>query len=105
TPHRVPRYPHVWWMALLASQLAVVAVWWRWGWTAGLPAMLASHLPFLWGTLKPGSRLFSPVLSRIPTDAPVVWLTIDDGPSDDTPAMLDLLDAHTAKATFFLVGE
>lgn len=92
-------------MALLISQLAVAAVWWRWDWTAGLPAMFASHLPFLWGTLNPGSRLFSPVLSRLPTDAPIVWLTIDDGPSDDTLPILDLLDAHAAKATFFLVGE
>src|SRR3546814_18680167 len=32
-------------------------------------------------------------------------LTIDDGPSADTAAILDLLDAHAAKATFFLVGE
>src|SRR3546814_3779319 len=28
-----------------------------------------------------------------------------DRPSDDTPALLDLLEAHGAKATFFLVGE
>jgi peptidoglycan/xylan/chitin deacetylase (PgdA/CDA1 family) len=33
-----------------------------------------------------------------------VWLTSDDGPSDDTRALLDLLDAHGARATFFLVG-
>ncbi|KIQ96928.1 acetylxylan esterase [Lysobacter sp. A03] len=92
-------------MILLASQLLVAAIWWRWGWLVGLPAMLASHLPFLWGTLKPDSRLFSPVLSRLPTQEQVVWLTIDDGPSDDTVAVLDLLDAHDAKATFFLVGE
>ncbi|QOY63919.1 polysaccharide deacetylase family protein [Lysobacter sp. H21R4] len=104
-PHRVPRRPHAWWMILLASQLLVAALWWRWGWPVGLPAMLASHLPFLWGTLKPDSRLFSPVLSRLPTHERVVWLTIDDGPSDDTVAVLDLLDAHAAKATFFLVGE
>jgi peptidoglycan/xylan/chitin deacetylase (PgdA/CDA1 family) len=45
------------------------------------------------------------VLSRLPTREPVAWLTIDDGPSDETPAILDLLDAHGAKATFFLVGE
>lgn len=104
-PHRVPRHPHAWWMALLVSQVVVAAVWWRWGWTTGLPAMLVSHLPFLWGTLKPDSRLFSPVLTRLDTDQPVVWLTIDDGPSGDTLAMLDLLDAYSAKATFFLVGE
>ena len=104
-PHRVPRYPHAWWVALLVSQVLVALIWWRWGWLAGLPAMLASHLPFLWGTLRPDSRLFSPVLTRLATHDPVVWLTIDDGPSADTLAVLDLLDAHAAKATFFLVGE
>ena len=92
-------------MVLLASQALVAAVWWRWGWTVGLPAMLASHLPFLWGTLKPDSRLFSPVLVGLATREPVVWLTIDDGPSNDTLPILDLLDVHDAKATFFLVGE
>jgi peptidoglycan/xylan/chitin deacetylase (PgdA/CDA1 family) len=104
-PHRVPRHPHAWWIALGLSQALVAAAWWQWGWRLGLPLMLASHVPFLWGTLRPGSRLFSPVLTRLPTTEPVVWLTIDDGPSDDTAAMLDLLDAHAAKATFFLVGE
>lgn len=34
-----------------------------------------------------------------------MWLTIDDGPSPETPAVLDLLDRYQAKATFFLVGE
>lgn len=35
-----------------------------------------------------------------------VWLTIDDGPDpQDTPRILDLLDAHSARATFFLIGE
>lgn len=102
--HRVPRHPHAWWIALGLSQALVGAAWWQWGWRFGFPSMLASHLPFLWGTLRPGSRLFSPVLTRLPTTEPVVWLTIDDGPSDDTAAMLDLLDAHAAKATFFLVG-
>lgn len=103
--HRVPRHPHAWWIALGLSQALVAAAWWQWGWRPGLPLMLASHLPFLWGTLRPGSRLFSPVLTRLPTTEPLVWLTIDDGPSDDTAAMLDLLDVHAAKATFFLVGE
>lgn len=103
--HRPPRHPHAWRLLLVASQLIVVAVWWRYGWRIGLPAMLLSHLPFVWGTLWPRSRLFGPVLVRLPTDERCVWLTIDDGPSDDTSALLDLLDAHGAKATFFLVGE
>ena len=103
--HRVPRHPQAWWPCLLLSQLAVVALWWRFGWHAGLPAMLASHVPWWWGTLVPDSALFSPVLRRLPTRDRALWLTIDDGPSDDTVAMLDLLDRHGAKATFFVVGE
>jgi len=103
--HRPPRHPHAWWLLLAASQLVVVAIWWRYGWRIGLPAMLLSHLPFLWGTLWPQSRLFGPVLTRLPTEERLVWLTVDDGPSNDTSALLDLFDAHKAKATFFLVGE
>lgn len=103
--HRTPRHPHVWAWCLLLSQVGVVVLWWRHGWQFGLPAMLASHALVLWGTLVPDSRLFSPVLRRLPIDDLRVWLTIDDGPSDDTRAMLDLLDAHAAKATFFVVGD
>ncbi len=104
-PHRVPRRPWAWLWLLLASQAAVVALWWRHGWAVGLPAMVLSHAPFWWGTLWPRSAMFGPVLDRLPTDDRVVWLTIDDGPSDETSAILDLLDTHGAKATFFLVGE
>jgi len=89
---------------LIASQLLVVCMWWRFGWQVGLPLMVATHLPFWWGVLWPYSRLYGPVLNRLPGDAPRVWLTIDDGPSDDTLALLNLLDAHEAQATFFLVG-
>ncbi|MFZ2751993.1 MAG: polysaccharide deacetylase family protein, partial [Lysobacteraceae bacterium] len=106
--HRIPRHPHAWAWLLALSQLLVAAAWWRWGWTLGLPLLLISHAPFWWGTLWPQSALLGPVLTRATTDGRddrVVWLTIDDGPSDDTPAVLDALDAHGAKATFFLVGE
>jgi peptidoglycan/xylan/chitin deacetylase (PgdA/CDA1 family) len=103
--HRIPRYPHAWAWLLVLSQLLVAAAWWRWGWTLGLPLLMISHAPYWWGTLWPQSAVFGPVLTRVPTDDRVVWLTIDDGPSNDTPAVLDALDAHGAKATFFLVGE
>ncbi|WP_254434684.1 polysaccharide deacetylase family protein [Magnetospirillum sp. UT-4] len=47
-----------------------------------------------------------PVLRRLPGEARgQVALTIDDAPNPDTtPALLDLLDRHGAKATFFLSG-
>ena len=104
TLHRTlprPRWP--WWLA--ASQLLVLALWWRFGWRVGLPAMLLSHAAFIVPVFLPGARLYAPVLRRLPGAARGVWLTIDDGPSDDTLAMLDLLEAHDARATFFLVGE
>ncbi len=102
---RPPRHPHAWLVFLAASQALAVATWWQLGWRIGLPVLMASHLPFWWGTLWPQSRLFCPVLVRLPTTERVVWLTIDDGPSTQTLAMLDLLDSHRAKATFFVVGE
>lgn len=102
--HRPPRRPQAWAWALAVSQLLAVALWWRLGWRVGLPVLLLSHLVFIWGTLRPRSALFGPVLSRLPTREPVVWVTIDDGPSGDTLAILDVLDAHGAKATFFVVA-
>jgi len=69
----------------------------------GLLALL--HAPFLWGTLFPHSALFGPVMHRLPDTQHGVWLTVDDGPSTDTPGLLDLLDRHGARATFFLVAE
>lgn len=45
------------------------------------------------------------VLWAVDTDRKVVALTIDDGPSERTGEILDLLEAHDARATFFLIGE
>lgn len=59
---------------------------------------------FTWGTLAPGSRLYGPVISRLPAGEGVL-ITIDDGPDPDiTPALLEVLDRHQAKALFFLIG-
>jgi peptidoglycan-N-acetylglucosamine deacetylase len=102
--HRPPRHPRAVLAVVLLSQLLVVAAWWMHGWRIGLPLLALSHLAILWGTLWPRSRFHGPVLARLPTSSRRVWLTIDDGPSDDTRALLDLLDAHGARATFFLVG-
>ncbi len=38
-------------------------------------------------------------------DIPRVYLTFDDGPSDYTDAILDILDDYNIKATFFVVGK
>lgn len=104
-PHTPPRWPWAWSFALLASQLLALTVWMRWGWHAGLAVFAASHLAMIWGSLRPDSQLFGPALRRLDTGERVVWLTIDDGPSAETLPILDLLDAHGARATFFVVGD
>lgn len=68
---------------------------------AALHAAVVGYL--LAGTLDPSSRLFGPVRTRCRDG---IWLTLDDGPDPvDTPAILDLLERHQAKATFFVIGE
>lgn len=50
------------------------------------------------------SRVFGVVVG-VETREPLVALTFDDGPDrDTTPAILDVLDRHGARATFFLIG-
>lgn len=48
----------------------------------------------------------SGVLVRVHTEQSALALTFDDGPSPEaTPALLELLAAYRAKATFFMVGQ
>ncbi|HEU5079566.1 MAG TPA: polysaccharide deacetylase family protein [Opitutaceae bacterium] len=59
-----------------------------------------------WQYARPTARGFGPVVSRFRTAQREVWLTIDDGPDPaTTPLVLDALDRHSARATFFVIGE
>lgn len=104
-PRRPPRHPQAWAWLFALSQIGGLVLGWQFGWHWGLPVILGAQALSFWATLWPQSRLLSPVLTRLPARGRAVWLTIDDGPSDDTPALLDLLDRHEAKACFFVVGE
>ena len=58
------------------------------------------------GRYRPASLASTTITYRAPTNAPVVALTFDDGPSDQyTARILDILDRHDTPATFFLIGE
>lgn len=49
---------------------------------------------------------FSGTITHVATDEPLVALTFDDGPDPVvTPALLKILGAYGAKATFFMTGE
>jgi peptidoglycan/xylan/chitin deacetylase (PgdA/CDA1 family) len=71
---------------------------------AGLGVLALSHLLVLYPTLSPNQQWLGPVITRFRGDGNQVWLTIDDGPADDTPAVLDLFDVHGVQVTFFVKG-
>ena len=59
------------------------------------------------GGMHPAAQLFGPILRRVPASlgAKTLALTFDDGPNPPmTPRLLDLLDQHRVRATFFLIG-
>jgi peptidoglycan/xylan/chitin deacetylase (PgdA/CDA1 family) len=88
----------------IGAHVAAGAIGWRWGWPAGAGVLGAALAVWAVGTFAPGSRIFGPVARRV--SGPGVLLSLDDGPDpDDTPAILDALDAAGARAVFFVIGE
>lgn len=75
---------------------------------AAAACLVADHALLVGAGLCPRSRLVGPNLVRLPAAraaAGEVALTFDDGPDPEvTPAVLDLLDRHGARASFFAVG-
>ncbi len=89
---------------VIAAHVAMIAAWLLLGWQSGVACGLLIAAAFCWGTLKPGSKLYGPVATRVEADD--ILITIDDGPDPQhTPAILDLLDAHGRKAVFFVIGD
>jgi len=86
--------------------LLAVAMPASWPWSVA--AIAANHAALTAGGLWPRSRWLGSNWTRLPAHAAArseIAITIDDGPDPAvTPAVLDLLDAHGAKATFFCIG-
>jgi peptidoglycan/xylan/chitin deacetylase (PgdA/CDA1 family) len=85
------------------APLALMLVWRR-SPLAGIGIVWLSHMFVLYPTLRPNVQWLGPVVTRFATTRKELWLTIDDGPTDDTTELLDLFDAHSVKATFFIKG-
>ncbi len=90
-----------------ASALAFAVVPRHWRAIAGVLA--TDHLILAAASLWPRGTWVGANQSRLPAAAArrgEVALTFDDGPDPDvTPRVLDLLDRHDARATFFCIGE
>ncbi len=81
--------------------LASAPPWWPWL----LGALAANHAVLAVG-MRPRSQWAGRTLVRLPGPTDRVALTFDDGPDPAvTPRVLDLLDAHGARASFFCIGQ
>ena len=76
-------------------------------WAIG--AVVLNHALITGAGLTPRSRLLGPNVTRLPAAAVArreIALTIDDGPDPEvTPKVLDLLDLHRQRATFFCIAD
>ena len=91
----------------LGAAAAVAAAPALWPWALGAVAL--NHALITGTGLWPRSTWLGDNLRRLPLAAAArneVSLTLDDGPDPAvTPAVLDLLDAHGARATFFCIAQ
>jgi peptidoglycan-N-acetylglucosamine deacetylase len=90
-----------------AAGLALLAAPAQWPWAVA--ALVSNHAVLTGVGLWPRSTALGDNLVRLPAAAAArgeVAITIDDGPDPEvTPAVLDLLESHGARATFFCIGE
>lgn len=88
------------WMApILTLLLWPVSAW------LSIGVLFISHMLLLYPTLRATSQWFGPVVTEFEPQGKQVWLTIDDGPTDDTNEVLEILSRAGARATFFLIGQ
>jgi peptidoglycan/xylan/chitin deacetylase (PgdA/CDA1 family) len=93
--------------AIHAAALPALLLWPA-HWPAAVLALVANHAILTATGLWPRSQWLGPNWTRLPTAATrrgQIAITIDDGPDPTvTPQVLDLLDAHGTRATFFCIG-
>jgi peptidoglycan-N-acetylglucosamine deacetylase len=77
------------------------------GWA--IATLIGNHLLLTAIGMWPRSTLLGPNLTRLPANAAArgeIALTFDDGPDPEaTPRLLEILEAHGARATFFCIAE
>ncbi|MEO8551415.1 MAG: polysaccharide deacetylase family protein [Kofleriaceae bacterium] len=88
-------------VAAIVAVVALAPAAWRW---PGIAAVIVATVGFFtYAIWHPHSRFFAPIVDRVGGDR--VALTFDDGPDPVfTPQILDVLAAHGAHATFFVLG-
>jgi peptidoglycan/xylan/chitin deacetylase (PgdA/CDA1 family) len=71
----------------------------------GYAGLLSAAAVMAYAVRAPQSTILAPSVHQGPSKRKAIALTFDDGPSVSTPELLDLLDQHQARATFFQIGK
>lgn len=87
----------------IIAPLLTVLLWPVSGWLS-VSVLFLSHMLLLYPTLRATSQWLGPVVTTFEPHGKQAWLTIDDGPTEDTDAILEVLSRADARATFFLIG-
>ena len=69
--------------------------------SAGAAAVCTSAGVLAYAVRVPSSSLLAPSVYKGAGARPAIALTFDDGPSESTPEVLEILARHGAPATFF----
>lgn len=91
-------------LAFAITAPALMLLLWSYSPLAAVGVVFASHMLVLYPTLRASSQWFGRVVTSFRPNGREVWITIDDGPSADTRAILEALERHHARATFFVKG-
>jgi len=60
---------------------------------------------FAWAVRGKSAQVLAPSVWHGDRSRRAIALTFDDGPSESTPALLELLQSHNVRATFFMCGK
>lgn len=94
------------WPRLLLLHVVPLLVAVPWGSTGILIALLFIGAVMTRSIALPHGWFFGRARKTFPSsNKRVIHLTIDDGPTDDTPSILESLARHDSTACFFLIGE
>ncbi len=97
------------WASLAWHGFCLLALLWHpAGWAYWLALLALNHVLLTLLVFLPRNHWLGRTLTRLPAEAVArrqIALTFDDGPDPEvTPQVLDLLDRHGARASFFCIG-
>ncbi len=93
--------------AILLALLSFIlgAVQFAYAWVILIIGLLIYVCVLLFGVINVKWQFFMPIICEIPNSEKEIFLSFDDGPQEQSEAVLNLLKKHQIKANFFCIGK